>query len=326
MRRRAIGFTLVELLVVIAIIGILVALLLPAVQAARDAARRSQCANNLKQIGIGLLNFENTNKRFPAGSTTKSPAIGGPYWSTWTVDLLPFIEEPGVFDMWNQKVVLESVPNMQLKQQRIVTYLCPSDEETGVLATPESGPASALAAPNNLYHPGSYRANSGTGTGEACNGYWDSPSGIDGILADPKAGINTRGPMFTVNLNNGKVKPLKIAQITDGTSKSRLAGEYMTRTYPTRRTFWCYAYTSYNQSSGIPESRTLIPDYLRCSNLPGATGCQDNCKRAWGSFHSGGMFNNLFCDGAVRPISEDVDIDIFLASCTVHGQENRESL
>jgi prepilin-type N-terminal cleavage/methylation domain-containing protein len=320
------GFTLVELLVVIAIIGILVALLLPAVQAARDSARRSECSNNLKQIGIAVLNYENSNKRFPAGSTTKGTNITGPYWSTWTVDLLPYMEEQGLYDRWDRKVVLENPGNMRVKQTRIAGYLCPSDEEPGVLAEPESGLASTLTKPNNLYHPGSYRANSGTGTGLACNGYWDSPSGIAGILSDPAAGINTRGPFFTIDLNAAKLKPIQVKQITDGQSKSRMAGEYMTRTHTTRRTFWAYAYTSYNQSSGFPESRTLMPDYDRCSTLPGAAGCQDNCKRAWGSFHAGGLFMNAFCDGAVRSISEDVDIDVFLASCTIHGNENRESL
>ncbi len=320
------GFTLVELLVVIAIIGILVALLLPAIQAAREAARRSQCSNNLKQIGLAVLNFESTNKRFPAGSTTKGAAISGPYWSTWTIDILPFMEETALHDLWDPKIVLENPGNRTIKQSRVVSYLCPTDEETGVLGVPESGLADSLLPPNNLYHPGSYRANSGTGTGQSCNGYWDSPSGIAGILSDPKAGINTRGPVYTVDLLTGKVKPIKLSQVTDGSSKSRLAGEYMTRTHPRRRTFWAYAYTSYNQSSGIPESRTLIPDYDRCSTLPGAVGCQDNCKRAWGSFHSGGVFMNAFCDGAVRPISEDVDIDVFLAACTIHGQETREPL
>jgi hypothetical protein len=122
-------------------------------------------------------------------------------------------------------------------------------------------------------------------------------------------------------------RALKQSQITDGTSKTRLVGEYMTRTNPRRRTLWAYAYTSFNQSSGIPESRTLIPDYQLCSNLPGG-GCDgpDNCKRAWGSFHAGGIFQNVFCDGAVRSISEDVDVAVFVASCTIQGEEGGESL
>ena len=99
-RRRSPAFTLVELLVVIAIIGILVALLLPAIQAAREAARRTQCSSNLKQIGLAILNFESTNGALPAGSTNKNTKIGGPYYSTWTVDILPHLEQTSLYDRW----------------------------------------------------------------------------------------------------------------------------------------------------------------------------------------------------------------------------------
>src|SRR5207253_9703114 len=92
MPRRTTGFTLVELLVVIAIIGVLVALLLPAVQAAREAARRMQCSNNLKQIGIALHSHHDNMKVFPPGQihTTTS---GEPYKTTWGIDLLPYLEQ-----------------------------------------------------------------------------------------------------------------------------------------------------------------------------------------------------------------------------------------
>src|SRR5688500_7163189 len=86
MRRTRVGFTLVELLVVIAIIGVLVSLLLPAVQAAREAARRSQCTNNLKQLGLGMQNFHDTKKELPSGSVSA-------YYGTWLPQILPFIEQ-----------------------------------------------------------------------------------------------------------------------------------------------------------------------------------------------------------------------------------------
>lgn len=332
------GFTLVELLVVIAIIGVLVALLLPAVQAAREAARRSQCANNLKQIGLSILNFENTKKRFPAGSTAKTDVQEGPYWSTWSIDILPYMEENALYALWNPKFHLDDPnpdpknTNRDLKQRRVDAYLCPSDDLTEPLVVPETGPGAILAPPNNRYHIGSYRANSGSGAASTfCGAHWDNPLGIPWILLDPNRGPATRGPMYAVveKITAVAVSPpkeVKMSQITDGASKTRLAGEYMTLTNPRRRTLWAYAYTSYNQSSGIPESRTLIPDYEACSTFPGDSSCQDNCKRAWGSFHAGGIFQNVFCDGAVRSISEDVDIAVFVASSTIQGQESGESL
>lgn len=327
------GFTLVELLVVIAIIGILVALLLPAIQAARDAARRAQCSNNLKQIGLAILNYESTKKKFPAGRRVKTDADqDAPSWSTWTIDILPYMEENGVYALWDPKETLEHKNNAQIKQTRIDAYLCPSDEETNVLVTPETGPGAKLAPPNNLYQPGSYRANSGSGSDAHCGSYWDNNLGMAYLILDPNSGLKTRGPIYTVVENftattaASPPREAQLKQITDGTSKTRLAGEYMTRTTPRRRTLWAYAYTSYNQSSGIPESRTLIPDYALCNSLPGPAGCNEHCKRAWGSFHAGGVFQNVFCDGAVRAISDSVDMDVFVASCTIAGQENGESL
>ncbi|MFM7919749.1 MAG: type II secretion system protein, partial [Planctomycetaceae bacterium] len=95
MQRRQRGFTLIELLVVIAIIAILVALLLPAVQQAREAARRTQCKNNLKQIGLGMHNYESTYGMLP-------PAMGrfGCCWGTWLVNLLPYVEQTAVFQSY----------------------------------------------------------------------------------------------------------------------------------------------------------------------------------------------------------------------------------
>src|SRR4051794_19014394 len=129
-RARATGFTLVELLVVIAIIGVLVALLLPAIQAAREAARRSQCTNNLKQIGLGMLNFENTRKYFPPGEAKPPgvPVSGAVAWSGW---FLPFIEENNLHAQLDFKRDMRVAPNWQADSSGptnavIPTYLCPS--------------------------------------------------------------------------------------------------------------------------------------------------------------------------------------------------------
>lgn len=150
------GFTLVELLVVIAIIGILVALLLPAVQAAREASRRSQCCNNFKQVAIGLHNYESAHRRFAPGTQIKTIAQGATtcgatygqqngqdyFGMGWGVLVLPFVEEQGVYSQFDFKKSLTVLfpppaafnpPNSIAAAQRVNVYLCPSDPQNGEL-------------------------------------------------------------------------------------------------------------------------------------------------------------------------------------------------
>ena len=133
------GFTLIELLVVIAIIAVLIALLLPAVQAAREAARRSQCVNNLKQIGLGVMNYESSNGSFPPGER-------GCCWGGWTVSILPFIEQTALYNSWNstgnnslggiaagldQPFRYAGYANTTVTNSRVSAYVCPSDGNGG---------------------------------------------------------------------------------------------------------------------------------------------------------------------------------------------------
>ena len=130
-RRPLHGFTLVELLVVIAIIGILISLLLPAVQAAREAARRMSCCNNLRQIGIGMHNYHNTFRTFPTGCTEDQLHYG---WTgrqlAWSVFLLPFIEQDTVYDMLDLNTPFNSTANVEGAAQVLPVYICPSNPRT----------------------------------------------------------------------------------------------------------------------------------------------------------------------------------------------------
>ncbi|MDG3003870.1 DUF1559 domain-containing protein [Paludisphaera mucosa] len=131
------GFTLIELLVVIAIIAVLIALLLPAVQSAREAARRSQCVNNLKQIGLGLHNYHSANNAFPMGGTKSpmSPDMTYGTWSNWSVQgqLLPFVEQTPVYNAANFMISVDpdwnDLPrvNRTVRDTVINAFLCPSD-------------------------------------------------------------------------------------------------------------------------------------------------------------------------------------------------------
>src|SRR4051812_35314780 len=124
------GFTLIELLVVIAIISVLIALLLPAIQAAREAARRVQCVNNLMQLGIALQNYESSHEILPPGVVDASgPVQNLPkgYHASWMLQLLPFLEQRGVARRFDDTVGVYSPENMTARGAIINAFLCPSD-------------------------------------------------------------------------------------------------------------------------------------------------------------------------------------------------------
>jgi prepilin-type N-terminal cleavage/methylation domain-containing protein/prepilin-type processing-associated H-X9-DG protein len=198
------GFTLIELLVVIAIIAVLIALLLPAVQAAREAARRSQCVNNLKQIGLALHNYHSATSSFPLGTTVVTWTIGTErYWASWSAQalMLPYLEQGPLYNAanFNWGTVNGTGPgftiNSTVVSANIAVFLCPSD---GLAATPGSWGTS-----NN-----NYMGSIGTTT-------YPSAQIATGIFnpgaSNPLTGVAKPIPQ-TVAVN--------IAQITDGTSNT----------------------------------------------------------------------------------------------------------
>lgn len=203
-----------------------------------------------------------------------------------------------------------------LRTALLTEFVCPSDVNTRQLQMPDFGPSASYE-----WAPGSYRAVSGYSLGQGGSEYWDDPNHIN--LSESTMQTKWRGPMHNITTNRSggqrSLKPVRNRDITDGNSKTLLVGEYHTTKSPQRRTLWCYAYTSYNQSSAFPESRTLLPDYDQCQQIGG--GGVDTCKRAWGSLHSAGAVVFGRCDGSVAVVDPNIDMNVFVGAATIAGGE-----
>ena len=299
------GFTLVELLVVIAIIGVLVALLLPAVQAARDAARRAACASNLRQVSLAIHTYHDTYNCFPPGGFSPGPCCSVESQASWTIAILPFIEQGPLHNKYDHDENNEAAENQLVREQFIPVYVCPAEPNTRMLEIPESGPANDLRI---KYMPGSYRGVGGRSDG---SGWWDTYPLYQTLP------MQWRG---VFHVNDGRLQQETFMTLTDGSSNTLMVGEYGTRTRHRRRTFWAYTYGSYNKSDLVPESRTLLNDWDKCASIGGQGGIHA-CSRGWGSFHNGGVVQFALCDGSVRPVSRHVESFLMAESATVGGSD-----
>lgn len=315
MKSQSRGFTLVELLVVITIIGMLIALLLPAVQAAREAARKLQCGNNLKQIGLALHNYHVSWECFPHGNINNTagfcPGMGEPsvsystHFGNWAIAILPYLEQTALFDSYRFEHVSESSENRQVRETTVAAFVCPSDSATRTPAVPATGPAAEAGA---RYAPGSYRAV--TGRSDDAYNYLDSEMMFS-------YNVRSRGAIHLTGVWGYTTED--IAQVRDGTSNTLMVGESTTRTNPGYRTFWAYPFAYYSLSGVTAQSRTLLGDYERCAAI-GGPGGEIPCKRGWGGLHSGGL-NFALCDGSVRFLSNSIDTTVLGGLATIGGGE-----
>ncbi len=285
------GFTLVELLVVIAIIGILIALLLPAVQAAREAGRRAQCANNLKQINLGVQNYVDVNKILPPGALWfVAPTYNGSGFGTILLHLLPFLEQQTVYDRFDftqSTTDFQYVPGSTtlIGSAIIPTYVCPTDDAPSII------PSTGMSSQN-------YAASSGANAlidnpAMPCANNWNSfalgPYGVANTFA---------GPFYRQGV------PVKLNQITDGLSKTIFFGE----TRPQCATHVSNGWAVSNDSQGL--CSTIIPiNYDTCSQTA-ANGCNNwanwNTSLGFRSAHAGGCHFG-FGDGSVFFLSDEID-------------------
>lgn len=301
------GFTLVELLVVIAIIGILIALLLPAVQAAREAARRSQCTNNIKQIVLACHNYHDTYKVFPPGGIgITASGQGGPYRTNWAIAILPFVEQQAVYDLWDFNVNNSAAVNQVPSQTLLTAFNCPSDDEAIKVERPASGPRSYD------YRHCSYRAMTGVGNNNTDH-FWDEWDDFDDLASNKRGVFHHVYPTRQPNCES-------FASIKDGSSNTIAIGEmHVPGNNTTRGSFWAYTYTSYNTSQADLNGGLMqTTDWNVCK---AAWGGNDNaCKRGWGAYHPGGI-NWGIADGSVRFLGETIDVTLWCALSTVAGGE-----
>lgn len=306
------AFTLVELLVVIAIIGILVGLLLPAVQSAREAARRMQCSNNFKQLGLAVHNFESVNQILPRSPRQVEPL--DPNSVSIFTRLLPYLEQSALYNQYRLDLNWYDAPNLALGKNRLSYLICPSS-------------------------PGSDRMVEGTtNTGVA---YSVAPLDYVNITqittsAAVRAQIATRYPGVTsatdLTCVLGVTERRRFAEVTDGLTNSFMgfvemsdkpniwrAGPPRTRIGPVSPNPY---YTSPNATNMFGQG-SWIADYgnsprgLLSDGSPIVGQCPMNCSNQYAvwSFHSGGC-NFVFGDGSVRFLSQNTDIWVFYALIT----------
>jgi len=330
------GFTLIELLVVIAIIAVLISLLLPAVQSAREAARRAQCTNNLKQIGLAMHNYESAQSTLP-------PGVKGCCWGTWLVFILPYLEGNNQFNAFNFAGNDQYEANVQssygfrygsptnttVTYGRINAYLCPSD-------------------PNNNNLPG------GAGWAITCHNYVVNFGNT--IINQPPlyAWNNTKVPFlgapFTdvgapdADITAGQQKgttagTVPFSGITDGLSNTLMTSEILVGQGWNLHGFSWWGYAP--QFTGLNPPNSSQPDVMQFASYCNSANTNPQgvtCVGATGTQSSGGLYTGLgmtniprskhpggvntgMCDGSVRFIKNSVNIYTFQALSSAKGGE-----
>jgi prepilin-type N-terminal cleavage/methylation domain-containing protein/prepilin-type processing-associated H-X9-DG protein len=297
------GFTLVELLVVIAIIGILVGLLLPAVQAAREAARRMQCSNNLKQIGLALHNYESSYKAMPAGCNGIPNAAGtnfnGHGW-TWHASILPYLEQNNLYNaiqgpdgMGNERGDQNSGKPLVVRATILKVFWCPSQPDG--------------------YQPANYNGNMGTRIGNGnddciCTGV----SNLQQMMTNPWGCMNGDGIFYVQS-------KIRFADVTDGLANTIFVSEVPDSGGDAIGQFNAGADRRVVFSGGADSNPpTEMSEFLIASetNDPINGGAEE----AAGSWHPGGA-QFLMGDGSVQFLSENMDMTTYRALSTRSGAE-----
>lgn len=321
------GFTLVELLVVIAIIGVLVALLLPAVQQAREAARRMSCSNNLKQLALACHNYHDTYGQFPLSYANGGFDLNNK-GTSWMRETLPFIEQNNLYEQINASYGVGNDPentagnwydqptvgsNAWCAQQSIDAFLCPSDgnHDEGRRTGRANITGSANMGVNN--YKGVCGANWSWGTWVVNSGpHAVTQWGVSANGLDAGNGVFFRG--------NGRTCKTKMANIKDGTSNTYMIGEAIPA-YCTHTWWWWFNGTTATCAvpPNAPAQHSSCQTGNRQADLLCAAGDWPN-NYSFMSEHPGGL-QFAYCDGSVSFVSDTIDLNAYRSTATMASGE-----
>jgi prepilin-type N-terminal cleavage/methylation domain-containing protein len=319
------GFTLVELLVVIAIIGILVALLLPAVQAAREAARRAKCVNNIRQIGIAVQNYHDTRKYYPqyhaaippTGMTASDYAANAGYkWAgpMWSISIMPYMEEQALYDSFDKTVTMTNLVNLKWIQTVVAGYVCPSNETAG---NPIFTDRTDATGANPKVGLGLYYAVSmGPTQPDTCTFCPTPPGNTPPVPPAPQsnnyccqgAGYGTNGPDNSTGFLGRSNGIRSFKRITDGLSKTFMAGETMPEQ--------CVYQAAFAPNFSLAGTHIPLNTFQKCFQAGcHSTGC------GFKSAHPGGAYF-VMVDASAQFIQETIDYEVYNSLGTRAGGES----
>ena len=300
-RRRRHALTLVELLVSIGVIAVLIAIVLPAVQSAREAARRMQCSSNLKELGIALHSYHDVYQAFPINTTFNHDVYETGQTRSWMQGVLPCIEQAQLSQ--RIKVGGTIIDNRLVAEIVIPGFLCPSDTNDGTMDNRAGAPANWKLGLTN------YKSCAG------CNWAWGgfSVAWPRGRFANDTDGLSDGNGLICEGRSGPRLT--RIADVTDGTSFTLAIGEAVPRW--SKWTWWYY-------HNGVTATCAIPLNYRQPNLTPEKNWGNWRTNYGFASRHPGGG-NFCFADGSVRFIGDTVDLNVYRAAATINGGEARPS-